>query len=870
MAERVAGSTKALKVLKGLKAGESLRLCQPHKSAVGFHFQFSIFNFICTFVGYIAYLCTFVIGQPMKNNRNILLRYLPHIGAVVLFLLLSLLYFEPQMEGKALSMGDITQYEGMSRDIKQAQAAGEDPQWTGNAFGGMPAYMINIEYPSMIIKNWSTDLANAFGRPAVLVFLALVSFWAMLLLWGVNPLVAIVPAIAYGFSTYSILIIGAGHITKMFAFAYAPLLVGGVVYTLRGRRIILGGLLTALFATLQIAANHPQITYYFAFVLVAVWVNYLVVAIREKWVPRFVKSTLVLAVAAVLAVGANLSSLYYTAQHQPDTTRGGSELAEGAQGAGEDGGLDIAYATAWSYGRTESLNMFIPNLMGGSSSGGFAADGEVAASLRPYGARSLATQLPAYWGDQPMTAGPTYVGAAALLLAVLALVLLRGREKWWIVAVSVFAWLLSLGSNLMWFTELMFKWLPAYDKFRAVSTALVVVQWSVPLLGALVLWRIWKGDYDRRTLLVGVGKAAAILGGLALVFVLFGRAMFSFEAPYDGQMGLPTDVLAAMQSERATMLVGDAVRSLVFVLLTAGVVALYGWGRMRKGVMLALVGVLIGVDMIGVDVRYLSWGDFVRPAETTIQPTEANRQIMADGSLGYRVANLAVSTFNDATTSYFHRSVGGYHGAKLARYQDLIDHQLLRGNPEVYDMLNTKYFIVADKESGAPQAVLNEGANGAAWFVDDIVWASTPQEEMRALDGLDTRTEAVVEERYRAMLEGVNLGSGEVELVKYKPNHLSYRYNSAEGGLCVFSEIFYDKGWKAYVDGWEAKYLRADYVLRAMVLPAGEHIVEWRYRAPKFALVESITLGFSIAILGGLLLYGVVEMAKCRRRRSEK
>ena len=804
----------------------------------------------------------------MKTKQNIL-RYLPYVGAVVLFLLLSLLYFEPQMEGRTLSMGDITQYEGMSRDIKQMQASGEDPQWTGNAFGGMPAYMINIEYPSMVIKNWSTDLANAFGRPAVLIFLALVGFWAMLLMWGVNPLVAIVPAIAYGFSTYSILIIGAGHITKMFAFAYAPLLVGGVVYTLRGRRMILGGLLTALFATLQIAANHPQITYYFAFVIAAVWINYLVAAIREKWVGRFAKATAVLALSAVLAVGANLSSLYYTAQHQPDTTRGGSELATSAEGEKGDG-LDIAYATAWSYGRVESLNMFIPNLMGGSSSGGFATDGEVAASLRPYGARSLATQLPAYWGDQPMTAGPTYVGAAALLLAVLALVLLRGREKWWIVAVSVFAWLLSLGSNLMWFTELMFKWLPAYDKFRAVSTALVVVQWSVPLLGALVLWRIWKEDYDRRTLLIGVGKAAAILGGLALIFIVAGRVMFSFEAPYDSQMGLPNDVLAAMQAERASMLVNDAVRSLIFVALTAGVVALYAWGKLNRWVMVALVGVLVSVDMIGVDVRYLSWDDFVRPAQTTIQPSEANQQILADKELGYRVANLAVSTFNDATTSYFHRSVGGYHGAKLSRYQDLIDHQLLRGNPEVYDMLNTKYFIVADKESGAPVAMLNEGANGAAWYVDDVVWASTPVEEMAALDGLDTRSEAVVEERYRPMLEGVTLGGGEVELIKYKPNHLSYRCESAKGGLVVFSEIYYDKGWKAYIDGWEAKYLRADYTLRALVVPAGRHIVEWRFRAPKFDLVEGITLTFSLVILGGLALYGAVEIIKCRRRKKVK
>lgn len=806
----------------------------------------------------------------MKNGNNIP-SWLPYVGAVVLFLALSLFYFAPQMEGKELSMGDITQYEGMSHDIKQLQAKGEDPQWTGNAFSGMPAYMINIEYPSMLIKNWSTDLANTFGRPAVLIFLALVGFWVMLLMWGVSPLVAIVPAIAYGFSTYSILIIGAGHITKMFAFAYAPLLVGGVVYTLRGGRLVLGGLLTALFAALQIGANHPQITYYFAIVIAAVWINQLVVAVRTIALAHFAKATAVLALAAVLAVGANLSSLYYTAQHQPDTTRGGSVLAtESDTSKVNNSGLDIAYATAWSYGRTESLNMFIPNLMGGSSAGGFASNGEVADALRPYGARSLAGSLPAYWGDQPGTAGPTYVGAAAIFLALLAMFLLKGREKWWLLVVSIFALLLSWGSNLMWFTELMFKYLPAYDKFRAVSTALVVVQWSVPLLAALVLWRIWKGEYDRQTLIKGVAWSAGIAGGVALVVWLLGEGMFSFSAPYDAQMGLPEDVVLAMEAERATMLRSDALRSLAMVALSAGVVALFAWSKIKRGAMLLLLGAIIAVDMVGVDSRYLFWDDFVEPTKTKIVPTEANLQIMEDKSLGYRVANFAVSTFNDATTSYFHRSVGGYHGAKLSRYQDLIDHQLLRGNPEVYDMLNTKYFIVANEQTGAPEAVLNQGANGAAWFVEDVVFASSAKEEMSLLDTTPTKYTAILSNEYAQQLEGVTLGAGEIELLKYRPNNLVYRYSSKEGGLCIFSEVYYDKGWSAYIDGREADYMRADWLLRAMVVPAGDHTIEWRFRAPAFDLVEGVTLAFSVVILGGIALWVVAEMLKKRKKVKTK
>lgn len=800
----------------------------------------------------------------MKTDRKIP-SWVAYVGAVALFLVLSLFYFAPQMEGKELSMGDITQYEGMSRDIKQMQATGEDPQWTGNAFGGMPAYMINIEYPSMLVKNWSTDLANAFGRPAVLIFLALVGFWVMLLMWGVNPLVAIVPAIAYGFSTYSILIIGAGHITKMFAFAYAPLLVGGVGYTLRGGRLVLGGLLTALFAALQIGANHPQITYYFAFVILALWINALVVAIRQRGLRRFAKATLVLVAAAVVAVGANFSSLYYTAQHQPDTTRGGSALAaqNGTKDAGD--GLDIAYATAWSYGRTESLNMLIPNLMGGSSAGGFASNGEVADALRPYGARSLATSLPAYWGDQPGTAGPTYLGAVALFLAVMALVLLKGREKWWLLAVSVFALLLSWGSNLMWFTELMFKYLPAYDKFRAVSTALVVVQWSVPLLAALVLWKLWQGEYERQRVVHGVAWAAGITGGVALLLWLLGGQMFSFSAPMDAQLGLPADIVMAMEAERAAMLQADALRSLVLVALSAGVVWLFAAQRLKRGAVVLLLGALVTIDMVGVDSRYLFWDDFVEKNKTTILPSEANLEIMADEELGYRVANFAVSTFNDATTSYFHRSVGGYHGAKLSRYQDLIDHQLLRGNPEAYDMLNTKYFIVADEQTGAPVAVLNEGANGAAWFVEDVVFAASPREEMALLDGVATKYTAVVAQEYEQMLEGVRLSHGVVELVEYAPNHLTYRCNSEEGGLCIFSEIFYDKGWRAYIDGEEVEYLRADWLLRGMVVPAGSHTIDWRFRAPAFDLVEGVTLGFSLIIIGGLAAWCVTELVRRKR-----
>jgi hypothetical protein len=350
-----------------------------------------------------------------------------------------------------------------------------------------------------------------------------------------------------------------------------------------------------------------------------------------------------------------------------------------------------------------------------------------------------------------------------------------------------------------------------------------------------------------------------------------GGALFSFSGAYDASMGLPEDVIYAMEQERASMLKADSLRSLLFVLASAATLWLYFGGKVKRGAMLCALGLIVTVDMVGVDSRYLFWDDFVRPAKTEIKPSAADLEIMMDNQLGYRVANFAVENpFAEAQTSYFHRSVGGYHAAKLSRYDDLITHQLAKGNPEAYDMLNTKYFIVPDEQSGAPVVMLNEEANGPAWFVEEVVVATSPVEEMTLLGSVDTKRTAILESRYVEQV-GSNMehSSGEIELVEYRPNYLKYDYSSASGGLCVFSEIYYDKGWTAYVDGSEVDYMRADYVLRAMVLPAGEHTVEWRFRAPGFALVEGITLTFTLLILGGLVVVAVMEILKRRKENKQ-
>ena len=829
----------------------------------------------------------------MTTIATLFRKLLPAAAAVLLFFALAALYFAPQFGGDVLPQHDVRQYEGASREIYLAREAyGEDPQWIGSMFGGMPAYLVNVSYPAQLVKQAAVRLVRAVDTPAGFLFFAMCAFWAMLLMTGVNPWVGIVPALAYGLSTYFLLIIGAGHVTKMWALVYAPPMMGGIWMTLRGQRPMWGAALTALFASLEIGANHPQITYYFLLAAAVFWLSEGIFALREKLLKPFARRTAMLAAAGLLAVGSNFAPLWYTAQHTKDTTRGGSEQTAEAQ----SDGLDLAYATAWSYGRAESWNLLIPDFMGGDSARAFSADGPVAAALTPYGMAQVAQQLPAYWGEQPYTGGPTYLGAAALFLALLGALLAGSRDRWWIVAASVAMLLLAWGHHFTGLTELAYRYLPGYNKFRTVSMALVIVQWAVPLLAALALQRLWNGSVAPQRLRRALAWATGVAGGLCLLFAVAGGQLFDFgrEAAVEQMTAqfnyllqangaddllrqgldvtLGEEVGEAMAVERAAMMRADAWRSLLFVLLTAGAAGLMIVRPRWRGAAVALAGILVAADLWGVDVRYLSTDDFVSPRRQQWTPSEADKRILADSTLGFRVLNLTVSPFNDATTSYYHRSVGGYHGAKRARYQDVIDRYLAANDEAVLDLLDTRYVILPGAD-GRPEARLRPTAQGAAWLVSGIVTASTPQQELAALATADLRRQAVVNPADYARMTGAREGSlpaadtlgGTIRLTEYRPNYLKYESAAAAPATAVFSEIFYDKGWTAYVDGVEKPYFRADYLLRAIELPAGRHTVEWRFRAPHWAAVEGATGLCSAAIL--LLIAGLAAAEWHKRRK---
>ena len=735
---------------------------------------------------------------------------------------------------------------------------GEHPQWAPNMFSGMPAYLIDMNYDGRLVKH-TGDMFYFLGKPAGFYFVLMAGFYLMLLIFGVDPWIAIAGALGYGLSSYFIIIFEAGHITKLMAMAWVAPMVGAVFLAYR-RNLWLGASLSALFGSIEISCSHPQISYYFLFVLAGLVIAMFYEAVKSRKLRRFAISTAVLAAAGALAVCSNMVQLYYINDYSKESTRSASELrGTPADDANRTDGLDRDYITAWSYGKAETFNLLIPNLMGGASNGGFSDKGQVASALRPYNASSLATHLPGYWGPQPMTSGPVYIGAVMIFLAVVGLFLLKGSVKWWLIGVTLLAVMLAWGRNFMWLTDIFIDYVPAYDKFRTVSMILVIVQWSIPLMAMLGIREAMSATDPAAKAKVGraIRYGLMITGGIALLFIAAGGALFDFSGEYDTAMGLPDDILAAMRDERESLMRADALRSLIFVALTAALLLIWHKGRISAKAMAAILAALVLADMIPVDKRYLDYDSFLSRKEAVgVEPSEADRTIMADPDPNFRVANLTVSTFADATTSYFHKSIGGYHAAKLRRYQEFADRYLAGRDPKGFDMLNTKYFIQRG-EDGSPKAHHNPGALGNAWFVQDVIIADDADEELDAIAAIEPSATAVVDRRFMDEATAESLGadsSATIELTHWQANKLVYRADTPSQALAIFSEIYYPKGWSATIDGRQAPLIRADYILRALTIPAGEHEIVMSFAAPHFALLKGITAAGSAVILIGTVL----------------
>ena len=795
----------------------------------------------------------------MKSHKN-LWALLP----VLLFVVLSFIYFSPDVvEGKILFQHDTQQGLAIGHEAKTyAEQTGEMPRWTGSVFSGMPTFQIAPTYSSNAPLKGLQHVYNLWlVSPVSLVFIMMLGFYILLLTLNVRWYLAAFGAVAYAFSSYFFIIIAAGHIWKFITLAYIPPTIAGIILAYRGR-YLLGGALAALFGALQIMSNHVQMSYYFLFVICAVVVAYGVEHYRSHTMPRFFKATGVLLVAAVLAVGANASNLYHTYKYSKESMRGGhTELSspDGDKVAKPAGsGLDKEYITQWSYGKMETLTLLIPDSKGGAS--GPLSESERAVKAANPEIRPYLSQLDRYWGDQPFTSGPVYVGALIFFLFVLGCFIVRTPLKWALLVVTILTVMLSWGKNMMWLTDWFIDYFPMYNRFRTVSSILVVAEFCMPLLAVLALKKI----FDDPSILSREKR---------WFYGLFDTFLKDYEREAAGQPGY-AELFAGVAEARKAIFTADAWRSFIIVVLGFAVLWLLNRKKVSATVaMVALAVILVG-DMYPVNKRYLNSDNFVTPARKTnpFPMTDADRYILQDKDMNYRVLNAAAgetlaASFNEPRTSYYHKSVGGYHAAKLRRYQDLIDRQLVNGNMVVLNMLNTRY-IIQPLEDGRETVVRNPGALGNAWFVSEVEWVDNADAEMAAITDFDPSHTAVADRRFAREIgdKVVPPAAGDtIYETAYKPDELTYRYRSQQGGLAVFSEIYFPWGWQVTVDGKPIDMARVNYVLRAVNLPAGEHEVIFRFDPPSVHTTEAIAYVSLFLILAGFVGTGVVYW---RRRKS--
>ena len=778
----------------------------------------------------------------------------PYFIAILSFILVALFYFSPVLEGKKIQQSDITQFIGSSKEIVDFRKEnGEEPYWTNATFGGMPSYAVSTYYPNNFIK--SIDKVLRFlPRPADYLFLYFLGFFILLMVLKVNWKLAIFGSLGFGLSTYLIVILGVGHNAKAHAIAYMPVVLAGILLVFH-RKYLLGFVVTALAMALEIAASHIQMTYYLMFFVIIFGIVQLIDAIKNKEIQYFFKSIAILVVAVILAVGVNATSLLATQEYAKHSTRSKSELTINPDNTPKEvtSGLSKTYITEYSYGQSETFNLFIPRFKGGTR------NEEVKDSeLRNFLQESVNKGLDAndanylmqissmYWGDQPIVAAPAYIGALFIFLFVLALFLVKGKFRNWLVAATILSILLSWGKNLSFLTDFFIDYVPMYNKFRAVSSIQVIAELAVPLLGILGFKELLNKGISKEVKLKALKKTTIIVGGLALIFTVGGTGLYSFETPVDLQIDAQiSGYLDAIVADRQALFFGDSLRSLIIVSLFAGMIYLYLNKKIKSTILIISFGVIVLFDLGNVDKRYVNNDSFTsaRKVNKPFKASAIDKEILKDKSY-YRVADLTKNIMADGSTSYFHKSIGGYHAAKPRRYQELYDFHIAKNNLEVLNMLNTKYLITSD-ESGKKVVQLNEFANGNAWFVSKLKVLDSANEEMKALDSIRTKGEAVISSKNISsdFVTNYKIDSlAFIKLIAYKANELSYEFSASSNQYAVFSEIYYKDGWNAYIDGELVSYYNVNYVLRGMEIPKGKHLVEFKFEPSVIDKGNTITL----------------------------
>jgi hypothetical protein len=803
--------------------------------------------------------------------------FLIHFFVTVFFVLAAVSYFHPVLQGKVIYQHDIAQYTGMAKEQNDfRKRTNTEPYWTNSAFGGMPTYQLGANYPHNYIKQLDRTL-RFLPRPADYLFLYLIGFYILLCCLKVDYRLAIVGALAFGFSTYLIIIIGAGHNAKAHALGYLPLLLAGIVLVFR-KKYLWGFLLTAIAMALEIVANHYQMTYYFMLLVLVLGIVYLIDAIKRKELKHFFTSVGLLLVAVLLGIATNATGLMATKEYADWSTRGKSELTINPDGSPKNntGGLSKEYITQWSYGITESLNLFVPRLFGGASQENLGEESKsfnylVDKGLPRSSALDFVGGIPLYWGKQPGVSGPAYIGAIIFFLFALGLFLVKGKHKWWLLFGTLMSLILSWGKNFSILTDFMIDYFPLYDKFRAVSSIQVILELCVPILAILAIKKLFKNKVPQADKINALKYASATVLGLGVLLFVF-KGTFSFVGAADANLRMTglEELPEMLRLDRKAVYTSDLLRSLGFVLATAVLLWFYLKRKVKTNMVVIVLGAMIVFDLVGVNLRYVNADNFVskRRMLEPFQKTTADQMILKDDGQ-FRVFDQT-DGFDSAKTAYFHNAITGYHAAKPAGIQDLFEFHVYKGNLSVFNMLNVKY-LVREDEDGNKFPIENPNANGNAWFVKKLVQVTTADEEIKALDSLDTKRIAVVNtekfkniNRYDYKVDSL----AAIRLTDYEPNHLTYTATNANAGVAVFSEMYYANGWNAYIDGELKEHFKVNYVLRALKVPEGEHTIEFKFEPAVVEQGSSVALASTILL--GLVLLGGIGFSFWKNKKQEK